>query len=76
MVSITVSAAGHPPSLARGLPLKAEIPGKDIENATIGDIKSAVAAKFPKVRQRIHVSSRYVFTSCANSSMYRGKRSL
>ena len=49
MVSITVSAAGSTPILARGLPYAVEIPGT-IDKATVGDVKAALVAKFPKVR--------------------------
>lgn len=56
MVSVTVSAAGHPPSFARGLPFTAEIAGKDVQSATIADVKAAVAAKFPKVRPHVYIS--------------------
>jgi very-long-chain enoyl-CoA reductase len=53
MVSVTVSAAGSLPSFARGLPFTVEIAGKEVQNTTIGDVKAAIAAKFPKVRPRI-----------------------
>lgn len=49
MVSVTVSPAGKPISIARGLPSKIDIPGKQVQDATIGDIKVAIAKKFPKV---------------------------
>jgi len=50
MVTVTVSAAGKPPAVARGLPFTVEIPGKSIDQVTIGDVKSSLAARFPKVR--------------------------
>ncbi|KDQ59097.1 hypothetical protein JAAARDRAFT_68653 [Jaapia argillacea MUCL 33604] len=52
MVSITVSAAGKPISVARGLPGSLEVP----EDASVADIKAALAAKYPKFypdRQKI-----------------------
>ncbi|KAI0076184.1 hypothetical protein K474DRAFT_1663305 [Panus rudis PR-1116 ss-1] len=55
MVSVQVSAAGKTP-LAKGLPATVEIPGKDLETATVGDVKKALTAKFPKLyasRQKI-----------------------
>ncbi|EPQ54162.1 hypothetical protein GLOTRDRAFT_78098 [Gloeophyllum trabeum ATCC 11539] len=56
MVSITVSAAGKPLSVARGLPVDLDIPNKNAEDVTVADIKQALAAKFPKLyafRQKI-----------------------
>ncbi|EGN99306.1 hypothetical protein SERLA73DRAFT_168792 [Serpula lacrymans var. lacrymans S7.3] len=56
MVSIKISAAGKPVSLARGLPYAVDLPGKQAEDATIGDVKVALAAKYPKFypsRQKI-----------------------
>ncbi|KAG6369694.1 3-oxo-5-alpha-steroid 4-dehydrogenase-domain-containing protein [Boletus reticuloceps] len=56
MVSVTVSPAGKPISIARGLPSQFDIPGKDLQDATIGDVKVAIAKKFPKfysARQKI-----------------------
>lgn len=47
MVSVKVSPAGKPLPLARGLPVTVEV--KD--NATVSDVKAAIAAKFPKVGQ-------------------------
>lgn len=49
MVAITISAAGKPPSVARGLPFTVEITGKSIKEVTVGDVKSSLADKFPKV---------------------------
>ncbi|KAI5122519.1 hypothetical protein M0805_005247 [Coniferiporia weirii] len=48
MVSVTVAAAGRPPAIAKKLPLTIELPGKTLENATVGDIKDAIAAQFPR----------------------------
>ena len=45
MVTITVSAAARPPSLAKGLPITLDVS----EEATIKDVKSKIAEKFPKV---------------------------
>ncbi|KAF8839518.1 hypothetical protein BDN67DRAFT_969912 [Paxillus ammoniavirescens] len=56
MVSVTVSPAGRPISIARGLPSQFDIPGKQLEDATVGDVKVAIAKKFRKfypARQRI-----------------------
>ncbi|KZT73171.1 hypothetical protein DAEQUDRAFT_722297 [Daedalea quercina L-15889] len=47
MVSITLSAAGRVP-LARGLPVTLTFDDKSLEDVTVADVKSAVAAKFPK----------------------------
>ena len=44
MVSITVSSA-RPSSLTKGFPLTLDLP----ENATVADVKAAVAKKLPKV---------------------------
>jgi len=49
MVSVTVSPAGKPISIARGLPSQFDIPEKQVEDATIGDVKVAIAKKFLKV---------------------------
>ncbi|KAI9566845.1 3-oxo-5-alpha-steroid 4-dehydrogenase-domain-containing protein [Boletus coccyginus] len=56
MVSVAVSPAGKPISIARGLPSQFDIPEKQVEDATIGDVKVAIAKKFPKfypARQKI-----------------------
>ncbi|KAG2133532.1 3-oxo-5-alpha-steroid 4-dehydrogenase-domain-containing protein [Suillus bovinus] len=56
MVSINVSAAGKPIALARGLPMVVELPGKQLEDATIADVKNAIAEKYPRFyleRQKI-----------------------
>ena len=45
MVSVKVSAAGKPPSVARGLPITLDLQ----EDATILQVKEAIAARFPKV---------------------------
>jgi very-long-chain enoyl-CoA reductase len=47
MVSVNVSAAGKPIALARGLPTVVELSGKQLEDATIADVKSAIAREFP-----------------------------
>lgn len=50
MVSITVAPAGKKaPSLARGLPHTVVI-SKAYADVTVGDVKAALAAKYPKVR--------------------------
>jgi very-long-chain enoyl-CoA reductase len=49
MVSVNVSAAGKPIALARGLPTVVELSGKQLEDATIADVKSAIAREFPGV---------------------------
>ena len=49
MVVVTVSAAGRS-SLLKGLPTTVEITNKGADAVTVGDVKAAVAAKFPKVR--------------------------
>jgi hypothetical protein len=50
MVTVTISAAGKAPAVAQGLPLTLEIPRKSIDEVTVGDVKSSLSAKFPKVR--------------------------
>ncbi|EMD31292.1 hypothetical protein CERSUDRAFT_119845 [Gelatoporia subvermispora B] len=55
MVTVTVSAAGRV-SFARDLPTKVSLEGKTLEDATIADVKAAIAAKYPKLypaRQKI-----------------------
>ncbi|OCH94816.1 hypothetical protein OBBRIDRAFT_746685 [Obba rivulosa] len=55
MVAVTVSAAGRIP-FARDLPAIVSIDGKTPEDATIADVKAAIAAKYPKfytTRQKI-----------------------
>ena len=47
MVSVKISPAGKPLSLARGLPITVEVKN----DAKVSDLKAAVAAKFPKVGQ-------------------------
>lgn len=47
MVSINVSAAGKPIALARGLPMVVELSGKRLEDATVADVKSAIAKQYP-----------------------------
>ena len=50
MVTVTVSAAGKPLVVARGLPFTVEFPLKSIDEVTVEDVKSSLATKFPKVR--------------------------
>ena len=64
MVAITVSAVGKPPSVARGLPFTVEIPGKSVNEVTVGDVKSSLAAKFPKVSFAL-----LSFLTCTNDSL-------
>jgi len=55
MVSFTVSAAGRV-SVAKELPITVELADKTLEDATVADVKAAIAAKFPKfymARQRL-----------------------
>ncbi|KAH9917846.1 3-oxo-5-alpha-steroid 4-dehydrogenase-domain-containing protein [Fomitopsis serialis] len=47
MVSVTVSAAGRAP-LARELPVTLSFDDKTLEDVTVADVKSAIAAKFSK----------------------------
>ncbi|KZP09024.1 hypothetical protein FIBSPDRAFT_931053 [Athelia psychrophila] len=60
MVSITVAPAGKKaPSTARGLPYTVQIPGKAYADVTVGDVKTALAAKYPKLyvdRQKLSVA--------------------
>ncbi|KAI6025658.1 3-oxo-5-alpha-steroid 4-dehydrogenase-domain-containing protein [Pisolithus orientalis] len=56
MVSVIVVPAGKAPSIACQLPYTVELPGKQVEDTTIGDIKVALAGRFPKfypARQKI-----------------------
>jgi hypothetical protein len=45
MISVKVSPAGRPLSLARGLPVTVGVK----EDAKVSDVKAAIASKFPKV---------------------------
>jgi hypothetical protein len=45
MISVKISPAGRPLSLARGLPVTVGVK----EDAKVLDVKAAIAAKFPKV---------------------------
>jgi hypothetical protein len=47
MVSVKISPAGKPLSLARGLPITVQVKNE----AKISDVKAAIAAKFPNVGQ-------------------------
>lgn len=49
MVAVTISAAGRPPNIARGLPYTVEF-AQSFEQVTVGDVKAALVTKFPKVR--------------------------
>ncbi|THG99886.1 hypothetical protein EW145_g7175 [Phellinidium pouzarii] len=48
MVSVTISALGKPPAIAKKLPITVELAGKTLETATVKDVKNAITAKFPK----------------------------
>ncbi|VDB86649.1 unnamed protein product [Peniophora sp. CBMAI 1063] len=48
MVVVTVSAAGRS-SLLKGLPTTVEFENKSADAVTVGDVKAAVAAKYPKL---------------------------
>ncbi|KAG6336375.1 hypothetical protein ID866_2732 [Astraeus odoratus] len=48
MVSITISPAGRAPAVARGLPCVIDIPGKQADDTTVGDVMAALHKKFPK----------------------------
>ena len=54
MVTVTVSAAGKPPAVAKKLPITVQIDGKSIDNATIGDVKNEIKKQFPKVSMFTH----------------------
>jgi len=56
MVSVTVSAAGKPTPLARGLPVTLDITTAD---PTVADVKASLASKYPKVRV-FHHSYKYL----------------
>lgn len=58
MVSVTVSPAGKPISIARGLPSQFDVPGKQVQDATIGDIKAVIAKKFRKVSPTLNIALR------------------
>ena len=55
MVSLTVSTAAKPPAFARSFPLTIDVQPE----ATVGQVKAAITAKFPKVR--VYIS---LFVSC------------
>lgn len=48
MVSVTVSAARQV-LVAKGLPVTVELADKSLQDATVADVKAAVAGKFPNV---------------------------
>lgn len=50
MVTVTISPAGRPPALAPKLPITLVLGDKALENATVADVKEAIAAQFPRVR--------------------------
>lgn len=57
-VKVTIKPAGpHPPSLAKGLPVTLEFPGKTAQTISVGDVKAALQAKFPRVRPTFDLSS-------------------
>ncbi|KIJ50957.1 hypothetical protein M422DRAFT_44187 [Sphaerobolus stellatus SS14] len=45
MVHVTISARGRAPSVAKGLPISIDLPSED---PTVGDVKKAIAKKFPR----------------------------
>lgn len=50
-VTVTVKSAGRtPPASAKSLPVSLSFPGKNVETVTIGDVKAALQANFPRVR--------------------------
>lgn len=51
MVQVTISAVAKTPSLRGGFPLTVDV----AQEATVGDVKAAIYAKFPKVRVCIHL---------------------
>ncbi|EJD06741.1 uncharacterized protein FOMMEDRAFT_102627 [Fomitiporia mediterranea MF3/22] len=48
MVSVTISSSGSPPAVALKLPITVVLGEKTLENATVADVKKAIAAQFPK----------------------------
>jgi len=48
MVAVVVTPAGRAPSFAKGLPITVDLTDKSLDTATVGDIKTAIAQKFPK----------------------------
>ena len=52
MVSVIVYPAERV-SIAGGLPLTVELPGKDASNVTIGDVKANIAGRYPPVSPMI-----------------------
>lgn len=45
MITLTISSASKPPPFARGFPLSIQVS----DDATVADVKTSIAAKFPKV---------------------------
>lgn len=56
MVSLTISSPSKPPPFARGFPLTVDVPN----DATIADVKAAIAAKFPKVSASYRTFNRVI----------------
>ena len=52
MVALTVSSVAKPPSFASGFPIVIDV----TEDATVGDVKASIAAKYPKVSSRFFTS--------------------
>ena len=65
MVKITVSPAVRKLRLAPDLPATLEIPEKTAEAATVADVKTAFAAKYPKARFVLDVRLNSALTSLA-----------
>lgn len=54
---MTVKPAGSkPPSLAKGLPVTLEFPGKTVQTVSVGDVKAALQAKFSRVSPLLSLS--------------------
>ncbi len=51
MVQVTVSALSKTPATRGGFPLTVDV----AQEATVGDVKAAIHAKFPKVRVRLYL---------------------
>ena len=54
MVQVTVSALSKTPATRGGFPLTVDV----AQEATVGDVKAAIHAKFPKVRARLYLGLR------------------
>ena len=57
-VGVTIKSVGHPPKSAKGLPITLTFDEKTTQQITIGEVKSALQAKFPRV------GFDYIFRSC------------